>query len=48
MSVEISAPEEFQGSVMSQLNKRNAVITGTDANEGWFTLYVEVSEKICS
>lgn len=42
MSVEITAPEEFQGSVISQMNKRNGIITGTDANEGWFTLYTEV------
>lgn len=43
MSVEITAPEEFQGSIISQMNKRNGIITGTDANEGWFTLYTEVS-----
>lgn len=42
MSVEITAPEEFQGSIISQMNKRNGIITGTDANEGWFTLYTEV------
>ncbi|XP_068236558.1 elongation factor G, mitochondrial [Palaemon carinicauda] len=42
MSVEITAPEEFQGAVMSHLNKRSGIITGTDANEGWFSLYAEV------
>ncbi|XP_066939841.1 elongation factor G, mitochondrial [Macrobrachium rosenbergii] len=42
MSVEITAPEEFQGSVMSHLTKRSGIVTGTDANEGWFSIYAEV------
>nr|XP_045592824.1 elongation factor G, mitochondrial-like [Procambarus clarkii] len=42
MSVEITAPDEFQGSVTSQMNKRHGIITGTDANEGWFTIYCQV------
>ncbi|XP_046401695.1 elongation factor G, mitochondrial [Ischnura elegans] len=42
MSVEVTAPEEFQGTVMSQLSKRHAIITGSDANEGWFILQAEV------
>ncbi|XP_012256931.2 elongation factor G, mitochondrial [Athalia rosae] len=42
MMVEITAPEEFQGILMSQINKRHGIITGTDGNEGWFTLYAEV------
>lgn len=42
MLVEINAPGEFQGSVMAGMTKRNAVILGTDANEGYFTLYCEV------
>lgn len=42
MSVEITAPDEFQGSVIGQINKRHGVITGTDGSEGWFTLYAEV------
>ena len=44
MLVEINAPGEFQGSVMAGMTKRNAVILGTDANEGYFTLYCEVSK----
>jgi elongation factor G len=43
MLVEINAPGEFQGPVMAAMTKRNAVILGTDANEGYFTLYCEVS-----
>ena len=43
MSVEITAPEEFQGVVTSHMNRRHGIITGTDANEGWFSLYCEVS-----
>ncbi|XP_076065985.1 mitochondrial translation elongation factor G 1 [Oratosquilla oratoria] len=42
MSVEINAPEEFQGTVITHMNKRRGIIMGTDANEGWFTLYSEV------
>ncbi|GAB0093456.1 Elongation factor G, mitochondrial [Sergentomyia squamirostris] len=42
MSVEVTAPEEFQGSILAQLSKRHGIITGTDGNEGWFTTYAEV------
>lgn len=42
MSVEVTAPDEFQGAVMSQLNKRHGIITGSEGTEGWFTVYAEV------
>jgi len=42
MSVEVTAPVEFQGTVLGQLNKRSGVITGTDSNEGWFVVTAEV------
>jgi len=42
MSVEVTTPEEFQGTVMGQLNRRHGIITGTDGLEGWLTLYAEV------
>lgn len=42
MLVEVTAPEEFQGTVMGQLSKRHGIITGTDGAEGWFTVYAEV------
>lgn len=42
MMVEVNAPEEFQSTVISQLNKRNGIITNTERAEGWFTVYAEV------
>lgn len=41
MNVEVIAPQEFQGSVIASLNKRRAVVTGTDSAEGYFTIYAE-------
>lgn len=43
MAVEVTAPEEFQGTVIGQLNKRHGIITGTDGLAAWFTLHAEVS-----
>ena len=42
MSVEVSAPGEFQGAVLGQLNRRSGVILGQDSNDGWFTVFAEV------
>ncbi|XP_021927783.1 elongation factor G, mitochondrial isoform X2 [Zootermopsis nevadensis] len=42
MAVEVTAPEEFQGTVIGQLNKRHGIITGTDGLAAWFTLHAEV------
>ncbi|XP_066143285.1 elongation factor G, mitochondrial [Euwallacea fornicatus] len=42
MAVEVTAPEEFQGAVMTQLNKRHGIITGVEGIEGWCTLHAEV------
>jgi len=42
MLVEVTAPDEFQGTVIGHINKRRGVIMGTDASEGWFSVYAEV------
>ncbi|KAK9687298.1 Elongation Factor G, domain III [Popillia japonica] len=42
MSVEVTAPDEFQGAVIANLNKRHGIVTGTEGIEGWFTIYAEV------
>lgn len=42
MKLETSAPEEFQGSVMGQINQRRGMITGTTTQEGYVTVEAEV------
>ncbi|KAG1683979.1 Elongation factor G, mitochondrial [Nymphon striatum] len=42
MSVEVVAPEEFQGTVLGQLQRRSAIIQGTDSRDSWITIYCEV------
>ncbi|XP_076280554.1 mitochondrial translation elongation factor G 1 [Lasioglossum baleicum] len=43
MTVEVSAPMEFQGAIVGQITKRGGIISNTDSAEGWFTLLAEVS-----
>lgn len=42
MSVEIVAPMEFQGPVLSAISKRNGILTSREQTEGWFTACAEV------
>ncbi len=42
MKLEVSAPEEFQGSVMGQINQRRGMIQGTTTQEGFVTIESEV------
>jgi len=43
MTVEISAPEEYQGQVISSISRKNGIVSSTDSSDGWFTLVAEVS-----
>lgn len=42
MKLEVSCPEEFQGSVVGQINQRRGLIRGTETLEGFTTVEAEV------
>ncbi|KAL4219901.1 elongation factor EF-G [Mactra antiquata] len=42
MTVEVTAPLEFQGQVAGSLTKRNGITQGIEGNEGFFVIYCEV------
>lgn len=39
----VTAPEEFQGAVIGNINKRNGLILNTETNQGWFIAQSEVA-----
>ena len=41
MYVEVVAPEESQGSVMTMMSRRDGLILGSDGADGWVTLEAE-------
>ncbi len=45
MKVEIQAPEEFQGSVVGQINQRRGVIMNTETRESFYVCSAEVPLK---
>ncbi len=42
MKVEVSSPEEYQGSVIGQMNQRRGIISGTTSREGFSVVEAEV------
>lgn len=42
MKLEVTAPEEFQGNIMGQVNQRRGMIQGTTTIEGSVTVDAEV------
>jgi elongation factor G len=42
MKVEVQAPEDFQGSVVGQLNQRRGTIMSTESREGYLIAVAEV------
>lgn len=42
MKLEVAVPEEFQGTVIGQLNQRRAVIVGTESDASYVTVECEV------
>ena len=42
MKLEVSAPEEFQGSVMGQVNQRRGVIVNSGTSDGYCVIEAEV------
>ena len=48
MTVEINGPEEYRNDVLENITERHAIIQATDSNEGFFTIFCEVSQGISS
>lgn len=46
MNVEVSAPSEFQGEIISQISRRSGVLISTNEIDNWFTMNAEVCPLI--
>ncbi|KZC10993.1 Elongation factor G, mitochondrial, partial [Dufourea novaeangliae] len=42
MTVDVTAPMEFQGVILTHMTRRNGIISSMDASDGWFVLTAEV------
>ena len=47
MTVEVTAPQEFQGAVLATLNRRHGIVVGQDSSHVYCTVIFEVFIVVC-